>query len=87
LNDGLVPVYSSLWLNPTVDYLSNPQELLQNIQKDKPKARMFAGMNHSNFTDKSIDSEDLSKASKVKDLFSGEESTIARFIIKDLKNS
>ncbi|MDX1921423.1 MAG: hypothetical protein SFU25_11905 [Candidatus Caenarcaniphilales bacterium] len=83
-NDGLVPIYSSLMLNPNINKFNGVTELnakaLASIKHMNPNARLFAGINHSEFTDFSYQEA----KNHIKDVLSNKESSISHFIIKDL---
>jgi len=53
-NDGLVPIYSSLWLDPEkerfVDQTELTPEVLHKIKQLNPHARLFKGVDHSDYT-------------------------------------
>jgi hypothetical protein len=83
-NDGLVPLYSALRLEPKVVNFTGKlvlsSEELSQIRKSKPKARIFAGIDHSDFTD----IQASSSKGAVKDILNGKEASIANFIFEDL---
>ncbi|MDJ0626513.1 MAG: hypothetical protein QNJ31_09145 [Candidatus Caenarcaniphilales bacterium] len=86
-NDGLVPIYSALWIDPHknrfIDEKFINEDILREIKDLNPKARLFKGINHSEFTD--TDPQNPNKY--VVDLLHPmEKKTIAAFIIEDLKN-
>lgn len=84
-NDGLVPIYSSLWLNPELNKFTGQQKItnktLAEIKLMNPQARLFGGLDHTDYTD--MDS--VKSRGDHLDLLSGSRLNLAKSIIADLK--
>jgi hypothetical protein len=84
-NDGLVPIYSSLWLDPNVSIFEGQTALdaktLRQIKSVSPKARLYEGIDHTDLTSR----QTSKKSHPMNDLLSGSDNSIARNIVQDLK--
>ena len=83
-NDGLVPIFSSLWLDPKITKFINQktlnQEILNKIKIINPKARLFADLDHTDLTHTST----TNARKRNTDLLSGQKCSISDCIIMDL---
>jgi hypothetical protein len=83
-NDGLVPIYSSLWLNPNTNRFAKKrlidEEVIKEIKLMNSHARLFEGVDHTSLTPKR-------KNTPIKDILanSTESLTMAKWILKDLR--
>ena len=82
-NDGLVPIFSSLWLNINLGKFEGQKalspEVLETIKKTDSKARLFKGLDHSDLTSL------IDTSKKHKDLLHNSQDTIGSYILQDLK--
>lgn len=82
-NDGLVPIFSSLWLDPKIGKFEEQtvltEQVIKNIKKTNPNARLFSGIDHSDLTS----GENPLTISK--DLLHSSQKTTTAFVIQDLK--
>lgn len=83
-NDGLVPVFSSLWLSPQINKFINQktlnQKTLSKIKANNPKARLFAGLDHTDLTHTNT----INARKQNTDLLSGQKCSLSDCIIHDL---
>ena len=83
-NDGLVPIFSSLWLDPKITKFINQktlnQEILNKIKIINPTARLFPDLDHTDLTHTST----ASARKQNTDLLSGQKCSISDCIIMDL---
>ncbi len=83
-NDGLVPIFSSLWLKPEISTFKGETRLtpaiIKEIRKMNPRARLYAGLDHTDLT-----STDNELDSPIYDSLQKSKKSIGENIINDLK--
>ena len=79
-NDGLIPIFSSLYLKSTFYFKQKSLDKvdLKNIQQNNPKARLFANLDHSQLT--------ATERIQVNDLLNQKSGLLNAMVLQDLES-